>query len=341
MSRVFKILSATLLVYAAICVLTPFVATLRVRSIENQITYLSALLDDGYDDTLQEKFPEGKMFSNALLSLSIIEYADGNDIRSKHYASIVDKCISRMLSDEARISFDARMEPKYGMFYNGWTLLVINTYRDSKLSELSMIDETLAVESARIERRLQDAQNDTVRILDTYFGTNWPADNLIGIVPLKNGALKNDWLNVLLETTEDEDGLIHHAGFSPPVACGSSSALITYCLGKINPELAKDYNTAYRDKFVDSFLDIDLVLEHSDRSNVMDVDSGPVLFGYGASATVMNVKTQASLGRINGKCSWALLNLIGLPVNALGQKFYLLQQEPMLDLFLLWGAVEL
>ena len=74
---------------------------------------------------------------------------------------------------------------------------------------------------------------------------------------------------------------------------------------------------------------------------MMDIDSGPVIFGHGTSATVMTVKTQASLGMINGKHSWAFMNLIGIPINLFGKKYYLLQQEPMLDLFLLWSAVEL
>lgn len=330
-----------LVVYGVTCLATPFIKALRLRSIENQITFLSKLLEDGYDDVLQQRFPEGKMFSNALLGLSTIEYANHNEMYSKRYASLVDTCILRMLSKEARNGFDISMNPQYGMFYNGWTLLVINTYSQSPLSKYTEITEVLSSKSKEIEQRLQDAQEDSIHVLDTYSGSNWPADNLIGLVSLKNKYLQKDWLNTILKTTKDQEELIHHAGLNRHKARGSSSAMITYCLSKIAPAFAKEYNSIYRARFVDSFLRVDLVLEHTDGSNIMDVDSGPVIFGYGASATVMNIKTQASLGRINGRNSWAMMNLIGLPINLFGQKYYLLKQEPMLDLFLLWGAVEL
>lgn len=341
MKRIFKILSVALLVYGVTCLVTPFVTILKTRAIENQITFLSEILGDGYDDKLQQRFPEGKIFSNALLALSIIEYSDHHGINSKHYASIVDQCVIRMLSNNAKASFDVNIKPKYGMFYNGWTLLVINTYRASTLNEQSDIKDLLNKESNQIEERLQQAQTDSLRVLDTYSGSNWPADNLIGLVSLSDKSLQTIWLDLIQKATNNTEGLIHHAGFNPNEVRGSSSALITYCLGRISPNKAQTYNLIYRNQFVDSFLGLDLVFEHYDHSSVMDVDSGPIIFGYGASATVMNVKTQASLGLRNGKRSWALLNLLGLPVNLFGKKYYLLQQEPMLDLFLLWGAVEL
>lgn len=341
MKSALKTTTIIFLVYALTCLITPFVSVLRMRAIENQITYLSELLDNGYDNTLQERFPEGKMFSNAILALSIIEYSDHYKIPSEYYATIVDKCVIRILSNKAQESFDETMIPEYGMFYNGWALLVINTYTASSLSKLSEIKEVLTKESLLIEQRLLRAQSDSLRILESYSGLNWPADNLIGLTSLKNKDLQKDWLEVILKTTQDPDGLIHHTGFNPFEARGSSSAMITYCLGKISPNLAKEYNESYRNNFIDSFLGADLVLEHKDRSSSMDIDTGPVILGYGASATVMNVKTQGSLGQYNAKFSWAFMNLFGLPVNLLGHKYYLLKQEPMLDLFLLWGAVEL
>ena len=73
----------------------------------------------------------------------------------------------------------------------------------------------------------------------------------------------------------------------------------------------------------------------------MDVDSGPVVFGYGASATVMNIKTQASRGNPKAKSTFAAMNLLGLPIHLFNKKYYLLKKEPMYDLFMLWGLVEL
>ena len=73
----------------------------------------------------------------------------------------------------------------------------------------------------------------------------------------------------------------------------------------------------------------------------MDVDSGPVLFGYGASATIMNIKTQASLKKPNAKITWAAIHLISLPINIFEKKYLILKKEPMLDFFMLWSSTEL
>jgi len=71
------------------------------------------------------------------------------------------------------------------------------------------------------------------------------------------------------------------------------------------------------------------------------MDSGPVVFGYGSSATIMNIKTQASLSNRKSKITWAVMNTIAIPINIFKKKFYLLKKEPMLDLFMLWGSTEL
>lgn len=117
--------------------------------------------------------------------------------------------------------------------------------------------------------------------------------------------------------------------------------MITFCLNEIGFKEADKYHDQFTTTFIDEFLGIQLVKENEDGSNYMDVDSGPVLFGYGASATIMNIKTQASFDNSQSKYTWAVMNLISLPFNAFGRKYYLLKQEPMLDLFMLWGAVEL
>lgn len=109
----------------------------------------------------------------------------------------------------------------------------------------------------------------------------------------------------------------------------------------MNNEKRKEYNNQFKKTFVSSFFGVQLVKENEDGSNKMDVDSGPVLFGYGASATIMNIKTQASFGSSKAKITWAVMNMISLPFNFFDSKFYLLKQEPMFDLFMLWGCVEL
>ncbi len=337
----FKYLFYLLLSYAVLCLITPFNKTLRNRSIKNQINYLSEILDRGYDNKLQRKFPEGKLFSNCILALSTIEYCDNNLIIDEKYASIVDNCIKRIQSEKALSIFDAHLTPKYGMFYNGWTNYVYSKYKDSPLFDSSKLQNQIIEQSSIIEERLSATLNDSLRLLNTYVDASWPADNLIGLVSLSDQQLKQKWSNAILNSTDHPSGLIHHSGSAASTIRGSSSAMLTFCLSSSGYEDIEIYAAQHKKIFIDNFLGILLVKENEDGSNQMDVDSGPVVFGYGASATIMNIKTQANLGNSQSKYTWAAMNFIAFPVHLFKHKYYLLKKEPMLDLFMLWSCVEL
>lgn len=103
----------------------------------------------------------------------------------------------------------------------------------------------------------------------------------------------------------------------------------------------EEYSIQFKDIFADNYLGVQLIKENEDGSNMMDVDSGPVVLGYGSSATIMNIKTQASLGNSNSKFTYAAMNLISLPVNIFKKKYHIFKKEPMFDLFMLWGSTEI
>ena len=339
--KVLKYMSWILLAYVLVCLVTPFNKTLRNRSIKNQINYLSQLLDKGYDDRLQARFPEGKLFSNCLLALSIIEYCEKNDAAASRYGAMVDKCISRIQSKKALQKFNPDLTPALGMFYQGWSQLVYSSYKESALFRFSNNQEEIVQRVAKTESMFTQLQADSLRIMNSYPESNWPADNLIGIAAMQSESLRMKWIGHLMKTTEHASGLIHHSGSDKHVIRGSSSAMITYCLDKSRYPKSQEYNDKFLATFVDSYLGVQLVKENEDGSDNMDVDSGPVLFGYGASATIMNIKTQASLGNPNARITWAAMNLISAPVNLINRKFLLLKQEPMLDLFMLWASTDL
>ena len=182
--KYFKYVGIIILSYILLCLITPFNKTLRNRSIKNQINYLSHILDDGYDDKLQSRFPEGKLFSNSLLALSTIEFCDKNKLANTKYANIVDKCIGRIESDRALSVFDTNLVPKYGAFYQGWSNLVYSTYAKSKLLEYSNISSVVALKAEAFETLIDSIQTDSLRIIETYTESNWPADNLIAIMSI-------------------------------------------------------------------------------------------------------------------------------------------------------------
>lgn len=331
-----------ILAYFIICFATPFNKFLKNRSIENQINYLSHILDQGYDNQLQSRYPEGKVFSNALLALSVIEYCDKNKDFKVENAEIVDKCLDRLLSKNALRIFPTDIKPTYGMFYNGWVNNVLVSYSKSQLFLFSNNQQKIIDTSQTIESELNSTQKDSIKILDSYTGSHYPADNLIGIVSLQDSITKHLWLDKIFSETLHPKKLINHAESDQSIARGSSSALIVYCLNKSRYPDIIQYQNKYKETFVDQYFGIQLVKENENGSNNSDFDSGPVIFGYGAAATIMNIKTQASIGdKKHSKITWAFFNTISIPLNFFYSKHYLFQQEPMYDLFMLWAAVEL
>lgn len=224
----FKYLIFILLSYFLISLATPFNKSLRHRSIENQINYLSDILDEGYDNQLQSRYPEGKVFSNALLALSVIEFCDKNNIFKAEYSEAVDKCIDRLLSKNAIRIFPTDISPTYGMFYNGWVNHVLVSYSKSELFKKSIIHKKILETTQMIESRLINALKDSIRLLDSYSGSHWPADNLVGIISIQDSITKQLWIEKILSETDQPKKLINHVGDDQAIAKGSSSAMITY-----------------------------------------------------------------------------------------------------------------
>lgn len=102
----------------------------------------------------------------------------------------------------------------------------------------------------------------------------------------------------------------------------------------MNPIFCKNY--------IDKYLGIQFVKEHFDKiGNGEDIDSGPIVFGYGSVATIVNTKYQASRQNRKSQNTWAMLNSIGIPINLFGNKYYLFKQQLMYDIFMLWTSVEI
>lgn len=327
-------------VYIAICLITPYSKTLRSSAIRCQISYLSDLLEKGYDDKLQSRYPEGKIFSNALLALSVIEFCDNYKVEDSKYAKIVDRCINRMDSPAAKQYFHKEIVPSYGVFYSGWCNLVYASYSRSSMFKNSQIQGKVLQQSEMIGKRIGSSMQDSISVLPSYAGACWPADNIIGIASLTDRKLASRWLAHLKKQSKHKSGLVHHSCNDQADVRGSSSAMITYGISLFDMEKGQRYNEKFQRTLVDNYLGIQLVREHLEAGSA-DYDSGPILWGYGASATIMNVKSQAILGSSNIRLTWGLLNLIGLPLRWNGNKYYLLKKEPMFDLFMLWAIASL
>jgi len=321
--------------------ITPHISFLHKRSIVHQINYLSNILDNGYDDELQNRYPEGRVFSNAILALALIEFSQKSNDKNSKFAQMLDARVQVLLSEKSSKTFSRKLIPEHGAFYTGWVNLVLKNYIESELFAHSTIQKEIQESHAYFTKQIISSQQDSAKLIESYHGTSWPADNLVLLQTVRNDSVQNAWLEKLFQTTQHPSKLLHHVSDDVKEIRGSSQALILYFLAQLNIDQAHKDNAKFQNLFIDSFLGIELVKENENGNSESDYDSGPVILGYGASASIMNIKTQAYLKNKKAKISWAFFNCISFPVSVFGQKFYLFKQEPMYDLFMLWCSTEL
>ena len=334
--------AVSILLYCILNLFTGFSQFLLKRSIKNQITYISHKLQAGADQSLQQAFPEGMTFGNAIFALSIIEAEASGVLSHQEGAALVDHSILQLLSDQNTQVYHKSLVPSYGAFYNGWTNLVMKKYRESNSYEYSSIQHKVNSAYEEISSRIVEAQNAQVHILETYQSSIWPADNLMCIASLDTSHhhLQKVWYHKLIDSSDNHLGLINHDGFQTEISRGSSLALATYATSLFDQESACRQNSIYRENYLRRFLGIHFIKEY-EHGGEMDVDSGPILFNIGSVATIMNIKTQHTVSNQQLRLTWGLLNMLGIPVNLFGEKHYLFQQELMFDIFMLWTAVSI
>lgn len=329
--------------YSFINFIIPFNSYLKKRSIENQIEYIQSRFEKGEDNLLQRRFPEGKVFGNALFALSIIEYQNKSTVNEKH-TRYIDRAIKEILSPEAKAIFHENLNPTYGAFYNGWVNLVLKSYIESIGFKHSAIQDLVKEQHRILTNQLITAHKDSLQIIETYNGSSWPADNVVAIasLPEEHDSIKQEWYDLILSQSNDPDNLIYHVTGQESKIRGASQALIIYLTNSFNARIAEEQNALFQERLVNNPLNVSLVREHPRGDNSgSDVDSGPVIFGYGSSASIMNIKTQAALKKSTAKYSYGFFNMISIPYNLFGKKYHLAKKEIMFDIFMLWGAVEI
>ncbi len=316
--------------------LTPFIGYLQRRSIENQINYLQSQLNFNLGEKLQTIYPEGQLFSNLIFALSIIEYSKYD---KKINPENVENAIRRTISKDAVKNFDEGFNIKYGAFYNGWINYTLKKYIESELFLKSHNQNIFNQLHKEFTDRIITSQKDSICLLETYSGAVWPADNLVCIASLDQNydEIKKNWLEKI--KNQSNDILINHSGFDVNEIRGSSQALINFLLIDIDSSYSHHSYTEYRKRFHKNILGITFVREFETKTNFSDIDSGPVILGFGSVATIMNNILDGRINRKGAKFTYSLLNISGLPVNIFDNKYYLLKKEPMYDIFMLWNSV--
>lgn len=317
----------------------------------NQLNYLKTRVHSGEADKMQEFFPEGFVFFNAIYCLTWIEFAqklDKSDSLFKEASSEIEWAIKEVNSDKAKETFEQNLPLEYGAFYQGWsTLILAEKLTLLKSKGLPLVDEDEYLSKCeQIASALNESQ---FSYLQSYSSGTWQADNLICVValvkhdklfgPKYTQTIKN-WIDKVKRDLHSGIGLIAHSD-NERNPRGSSQSLINVFLPQVDTVFAKETFEKYKLNFLEKRLGLIGIREYpKGLEGDGDIDSGPVIWDIGGVASIVGIKAMA----VNKDYTIAKSlrnNIEGLscPINTKNGKSYFFSCFAMADAFIAWANV--
>lgn len=310
-----------------------------------QLRFLRSELNSGLGQEMQSLFPEGHFFAHALYGLAWTDIARADPAHRSEGLREARWSLEQLESPAGRAVFDADLRPAHGVFYAGWS-----TRLRGAVIELAGPG---APESARFTAdcaELAAAFAAHGPFLQAYPGQAWPVDSVVAVAALRLHdriftprfePVIADWLTSARSRLDPATGLLPHSSApSTEGARGSSQAIIQRFLREIDSAWADEQYGRFRRAFVATPLGLPGVREYPHGlDGAGDVDSGPLILGVSASATVVAL----GAARVHGDLplAGALTGLgegLGVPVTLGGSKRYAFGVLPIGDAFLAWSA---
>lgn len=322
-----------------------------------QLNFLdSELKTNNAAQRMQNIFPEGFVFINALYGLAWCELALSDTSNDKH---LKEKAISEALfayneinSDRAKWTFNSYLTPENGIFYFGW--------RNYLLSKILTIDttfnghesyvDTFLVHCEIIKNAIENTDNP---YLESYAGQSWPADMFVAMASLSNydkifkpeyDSIINSWLERVKTRLDPKTNMIPHSVDSKtdmPIqgARGCSMSLILRMLPEIDFNFANEQFKLLEPKFNSKIFGLPSIREYPlGQKGKGDIDSGPVIFGVGFSATIVAIGTYSFFNKDNSaENQYKTINAFGFERKNGNMKSYLSGKLPIADAFIAWG----
>ncbi|MBP2349581.1 hypothetical protein JOF29_000664 [Kribbella aluminosa] len=91
------------------------------RGVPKQLAFLRAEIENGADRNAQKQFPEGYFFLNVLYGLSWVQVGVSDPSQAADATVQVRWALGRLDSPDGTAPFDQSLQPRYGIFYAGWT----------------------------------------------------------------------------------------------------------------------------------------------------------------------------------------------------------------------------
>lgn len=320
----------------------------------NQLNFVKKALESGAGEEMQEIYPEGFVFMYSLYGLAWADVGmtlNPNSDLQKRAIEELDWTLEKLYSENGTAPFTKNLSLEYGAFYQGWTNFVL-------AKKLAITPEN---QRDSIETILLQANCDLILLakkqfphpyLPSYYGQSWQADNVVCLATLAlydkimEPRYTNEvdrWLSEIKTTLDEKTGLIGHAydyNLGKPLPPrGSSQSLINNFLFEIDSVFAREQTAIYKDLFLTYRLGLPGIREYpKGTEDNGDIDSGPVIWGVGGSASLVGIRTMALAdetaiykGLRNSVQGFGVGFTIGK------EKKFLFGQLPMADVFIAWA----
>ncbi|HEX6040209.1 hypothetical protein [Longimicrobium sp.] len=310
-----------------------------------QLEYLRPGLE-ARADQMQAYFPEGRVFTLALYGLTWVDIGLGTTDAATRARALAEARHALALATAPRSlkPFEEAGGLPYGMFYEGWTAhLRAGTLH---LGGGAAADTAFRGNCARLDASLRAHGP----FADSYGGMAWPADNAAGAAALAScgtlldpryGETARAWLRAALRQADPATGIIPHVdGLAQPR--GESAVLMIRFIHEIDPRAAAAQYDAMVRTFATRFAGLlPAVREYPHgMTGDGDVDSGPVILGVSAPASVVGVAAARITGHARAAADLrASAEVLGMPLQWGGRRSYAFGALPVGDAFLAWVTV--
>lgn len=305
-------------------------------------------------EKMQDIFPEGFIFTNALYGLSWCEIGinESNPTIKKRAIDEALFAYNQINSPIGKSTFGQGMVPDYGIYYAGW-----NNYL---LSKILLLDSNFVnynrfknIYKLQCELIIEAIENSNSPFLESYGGESWPADMSVAMASISNykiifdnkyEKLVLDWIINVRTKLDQKTKLIPHKvkynnGATIEGARGSSSGLTIRLLAEIDPVFASEQFKLYNENFVETTFGLPSVREYpKGQTGNGDIDSGPVIFEVGFASTIFSICTFSVMNDNKAATNqFKTINAFGFGYISENTKKYVFGQLPIADAFIAWG----
>lgn len=314
-------------------------------ALRHQVTFLEASITDGSANRMQRLFPEGLFFMHALTGLAAASTSSADFQAARSHLRVLD-------SRDATDVFGGGMVPEHGIFQAGWalTLAVVIAERSHQPDDRADVERRAKVVSTALASSASG-------FLESYPGQFWPCDTVVaasGLASAQRLMPHKEWLTTLRKwraatepAVDSAHGLLPHRVTSSGAPLegprGSSQSIIQAFMPDVDLVLDGQLDAGrwqrFREVFVVRKLGLVGVREYPrGTAGPSDVDSGPLIAGVSASASVVALGAARRVGEVSlASAPDREAELLGAPISLGAEKYYAFGLVPVGDAFLAWA----